>query len=195
MALSAINLLSDVTSNTKIIAIDSVSDIENIGSESETAVSASYVPWSGVQNKQIASATELGLVKIGNNLTIDADGTLNATGSGGGGSTEGIRYKLITKTLQEGTYNNQSVLTCQIDDRTITTIVVSIREKNVVLYMPPKPADGGARDFIIRVEVTASTAPGFYFIGASETINYDSGDENWNVLEPGLNLISFTETK
>ena len=51
-------------------------------------------------------------MKIGNNLTIDADGTLNATGSGGGGSTEGIRYKLITKTLQEGTYNNQSVLTC-----------------------------------------------------------------------------------
>lgn len=51
MALSAINILSDVTSNTKIIAIDSVSDIENIGSESETAVSASYVPWSGVQNK------------------------------------------------------------------------------------------------------------------------------------------------
>ena len=106
MALSAINILSDVTSNTKIIAIDSVSDIENIGSESETAVSASYVPWSGVQNKQIASATELGLIKVGNNLTIDADGTLNATGSGGGGSTEGIRYKLITKTLQEGTYNN-----------------------------------------------------------------------------------------
>ena len=195
MALSAINLLSDVTSNTKIIAIDSISDIENIGSESETAVSASYVPWSGVQNKQIASATELGLIKVGSNLTIDADGTLNATGSGGGGSTEGIRYKLVTKTLQEGTYNNQSVLTCQIDDRTITTIVVSSSEKNVVLYMPPKPADGGARDFIIRVEVTASTAPGFYFIGASETINYDSGDEDWSVLEPGLNLISFTETK
>ena len=193
MALSAINLLSDVTSNTKIIAIDSVSDIENIGSE--TAVSASYVPWSGVQNKQIASATELGLVKIGNNLTIDANGTLNATGSGGSGSSESVRYKLITKTLQEGTYNNQSVLTCQIDDRTITTIVVSSSEKNVVLYMPPKPADGGARDFIIRVEVTASTAPGFYFIGVSESINYDSDSDDWSVLEPGLNLISFTETK
>ena len=134
-------------------------------------------------------------MKIGNNLTIDANGTLNATGGGGSGSTEGIRYKLITKTLQEGTYNNQSVLTCQIDDRTITTIVVNSSEKNVVLYMPPKSADGGARDFIIRVEVTASTAPGFYFIGASETINYDSGDEDWNILEPGLNLISFTETK
>ena len=195
MALSAINLLSDVNSNTKIIAIDSVSDIENIGSGSGTAVSASYVPWSGVQNKQIASATELGLIKVGNNLTIDSDGTLNATSSGGSGSTEGIRYKLITKTLQEGTYNNQSVLTCQIDDRTITTIVVSSSEKNVVLYMPPKPNHGGARDFIIRVEVTASTAPGFYFIGVSETINYDSDSDDWSVLEPGLNLISFTETK
>ena len=51
MALSAINILSDVNSNTKIIAVDSVSDIENIGSGSGTAVSASYVPWSGVQNK------------------------------------------------------------------------------------------------------------------------------------------------
>lgn len=109
--------------------------------------------------------------------------------------TENIRYKLITKTLQEGTYNDQSVLTCQIDDRAITTIEVSSSEKDVVLYLPPKPADGGARDFIIRVEVTASTVPGFYFIGASETINYDSGDEDWNILEPGLNLISFTETK
>ena len=192
MALSAINILSDVTSNTKIIAIDSVSDIENL--RSETAVSASYVPWSGVQNKQIASATELGLIKVGSNLTIDSDGTLNATG-GGSGSSEGIRYKLITKTLQEGTYNNQSVLTCQIDDRATTTIVVSSSEKNVVLYMPPKPVDGGARDFIIRVEVTASTAPGFYFVGMSETINYDSDSDDWSVLEPGLNLISFTETK
>ena len=110
MALSAINILSDVNSNTKIIAIDSVSDIENL--RSETAVSASYVPWSGVQDKQIASATELGLIKVGSNLTIDADGTLNATGGGGGSSTESLRYKLITKTLQEGTYNNQPVLTC-----------------------------------------------------------------------------------
>lgn len=77
-----------------------------------TALSASNVPWAGVQNKPIASATELGLIKVGNNLTIDSDGTLNATGSGGGGGTEGIRYKLITKTLQEGTYNGKSVLTC-----------------------------------------------------------------------------------
>ena len=51
----------------------------------DTAKAAKSVPWSGVTDKPIASATELGLVKIGNNLTIDANGTLNATGGGGGG--------------------------------------------------------------------------------------------------------------
>ena len=46
---------------------------------------ASSTSWNGVTDKPIASATELGLVKVGNNLTIDADGKLNATGGGGGG--------------------------------------------------------------------------------------------------------------
>ena len=39
-------------------------------------------------DKPIASATELGLVKVGNNLTIDADGKLNATGGGTGGVSQ-----------------------------------------------------------------------------------------------------------
>lgn len=51
------------------------------------AAQAAYVPWSGVEDKQIASATEPGIVKVGANLTIDADGTLNAVG--GGGSSPG----------------------------------------------------------------------------------------------------------
>lgn len=131
----------------------------------------------------------------GDVLKVDTLGYSEIQPGSGSGSSESVRYKLMTKTLQEGTYNSKSVLTCQIDDRATTTIVVSSSEKDVVLYLPPKPADGGARDFIIRVEVTASTAPGFYFVGASETINYDSDNEDWSVLEPGLNLISFTETK
>ena len=49
---------------------------------------ASNVRWSGVQNKQIASATELGLIKVGSNLTIDADGKLNAVGGGTGGVSQ-----------------------------------------------------------------------------------------------------------
>lgn len=36
----------------------------------------------------IASSQTLGGIKVGNNLTIDQDGTLNATGGGGGGSDD-----------------------------------------------------------------------------------------------------------
>lgn len=57
------------------------------------AAQAAYVPWSGVENKQIASATEPGIVKVGKNLTIDADGTLNA--EGGGSSSGG--HTLVVK--------------------------------------------------------------------------------------------------
>ena len=40
-----------------------------------------------VTKDDIASTTNLGLVKVGNNLTIDSDGTLNAVGGGGEGGT------------------------------------------------------------------------------------------------------------
>lgn len=43
------------------------------------------VDWADVQNKPIASAAVPGIVKVGANLTIDEDGTLNAIGGGGGG--------------------------------------------------------------------------------------------------------------
>lgn len=55
---------------------------------------ASNVRWSGVADKPIASATELGLVKVGSNLTIDADGKLNAVGGTGGVSQEYVDSKV-----------------------------------------------------------------------------------------------------
>lgn len=51
------------------------------------ANTANSVPWDGITGKQTASTTDLGLVKAGKNLTIDADGTLNASGGGSDGHT------------------------------------------------------------------------------------------------------------
>lgn len=48
-------------------------------------------------NIPIASADDLGVIKVGDNLTIDSDGTLNATGGGSGSTVE------ITPTLSSGT--------------------------------------------------------------------------------------------
>lgn len=60
-----------------------------------TANSANSVPWTGVQDKPIASVADLGLVKVGNNLTIDSDGTLNAVG----GVPEGNFVKSVNSEL------------------------------------------------------------------------------------------------
>lgn len=101
------------------------------------------------------------------------------------------RYPLITAELS--TINGS--LCCLIQDHTITTIEVSSSATPLVIKLPPKPADNGARDFILRIEVSSSTAPGVTFAGLDESITFDSESEDWMAIEPGLNLISFTETK
>ena len=142
MALSAINILSDVTSNTKIIAIDSVSDIENIGSGSGTAGAANY---------PLVNAT-----------LVDENGGLG----------------------------------CTIQNNTITTIVVDSSDKTIYIHLPAETTDNTARDFVIRLEVTAATAPQVQFVPAnSEEIDYEANDDTWATVEPGVNIISFTETK
>lgn len=47
----------------------------------------------------------------------------------------------------------------------------------------------------MRIEISSSAAPTFTFNGVNETIDFDSEDTDWAVMEPGLNLVSFTETK
>lgn len=76
----------------------------------------------------------------------------------------------------------------------MTTIEISSAATPIIVQLPPKYEDG-ARDFIIRVEISSSTAPSFTFSGLDENITFDSDNEEWYTLEPGLNLISFTETR
>lgn len=108
-----------------------------------------------------------------------------------GGSSGPYRYPLVTAELSavEGS------LCCLIEDHTVTTIEVSSAATPLVIKLPPKPAENGARDFILRIEVSSSTAPGVTFAGLDESITFDSDSEDWMAIEPGLNLISFTETK
>ena len=103
-------LKSEIPSKTSQLTNDSgfltkSGTIDNaLSAETATAANtANSVQWNGVQGKPVASATELGLVKVGSNLTIDADGKLNATGGGGGGG--GIQPSDVTWTANNiGTY-------------------------------------------------------------------------------------------
>lgn len=110
------------------------------------------------------------------------------TGTAKGGVPS--RYALVSKTPELA----GSALSVQIEDRTITTVGIS-GSTDISVYLPEKPDDGGARDFIVRFEISSSTAPGFTFIGLDESFQFDADDDDWAVMEPGLNIVSFTETK
>jgi hypothetical protein len=79
-----------------------------------------------------------------------------------------------------------------IENRTITTITLSDSDKDITINLPEKQA-GYARDFILRIEVTSATAPQIGFSGLDEEWLVDSEDEEWMIVKPGTNVISFTE--
>ncbi len=107
-----------------------------------------------------------------------------------GGSALPARYRLVNASLTTA----GSSLSCAIEDHSITTIGISSSTTPIIVQFPPK-AEDGARDFMVRVEISSSSAPGFTFIGVDESFTYDTDDDDWAIMEPGLNIISFTETK
>lgn len=126
----------------------------------------------------------------GDVLRVDTLG-YSPSSDGGGGSSRPYRYPLVTAELSAV----GGSLCCLIEDHTVTTIEVSSAATPLVVKLPPKPVDNRARNFILRIEVSSSTAPGVTFAGLDESITFDSDSEDWMAIEPGLNLISFTETK
>ena len=106
--------------------------------------------------------------------------------------SNGSDYTL--KTAELATCGNG--LSCQIENYTITTIQIS--DPNVALsVMLPKITEGNTvRDFVIRFENTGSSNASVAFVPfGSEDIDYESDSDDWATIEPGVNLVSFTETK
>ena len=63
--------------------------------------------------------------------------------------------------------------------------------------MLPKITDRNTvRDFVIRFENTGSSNATVAFVPfGSEDIDYEADSDDWAAIEPGVNLVSFTETK
>lgn len=88
---------SQLTNDSGFLAKTDTIDHAVSADTATAANTANSVQWNGVQGKPVASATELGLVKVGSNLSVDEDGKLNA--SGGGGSGGGIQPSDVTWTI------------------------------------------------------------------------------------------------
>ena len=94
-------------------------------------------------------------------------------------------YKLVVGEL---TGNNKK-LSCQIENRTITTLNLDSSDLSVTIKLPEKKYSGYARDFILRMNVTE--LPCIIWDGIDD--NWEASDNDWMNLEVGQNVISFTE--
>ena len=79
-------------------------------------------------------------------------------------------------------------------DRAVNGITVGSGVSSVVFLLPAKVV-GRGRDLFIRLVVTGTSAPSVSFYEADgSAVSFDEADDSWADLEPGVNVICFTET-
>lgn len=104
-------------------------------------------------------------------------------GSGGGGGSSG--YPLVKAVVTDGAVGLQ--------DRSVTRVELKTSDA-VRINFPPK-TDGVARDFILRLVITADTVPEVTFaVPTGETFSFEEGDEETFYCLTGVNVFAFTET-
>ena len=117
---------------------------------------------------------------------------VNGNGSGGGGSGggggEGGRsagYPLVKAVVTDGAVGLQ--------DRSVTRVELNTPDP-VRINFPPRTA-GVARDFLLRLVITADSVPEVTFaVPAGETFSFEESDDNTFSCAVGVNVFAFTET-
>jgi len=117
---------------------------------------------------------------------------VNGSGSGGGGSGggggEGGRsagYPLVKAVVTDGAVGLQ--------DRSVTRVELKTPDP-VRINFPPRTA-GVARDFLLRLVITADSVPEVTFaVPTGETFSFEESDDNTFSCAVGVNVFAFTET-
>ena len=106
-------------------------------------------------------------------------------GDGSGESATAGRYRILKRVPEDGAV--------ALTDRAITRIELSTAEP-VRLVVPPE-VKGAARDFFVRLVVSADKVPEITFAAPTgETISLEEADEEVLKCELGVNTFAFTET-
>ena len=117
---------------------------------------------------------------------------VNGNGSGGGGSGGGggdssrtSGYPLVKAVVTDGAVGLQ--------DRSVTRVELKTPDP-VRINFPPRTA-GVARDFLLRLVITADSVPEVTFaVPTGETFSFEEGDDNTFSCAVGVNVFAFTET-
>lgn len=96
------------------------------------------------------------------------------------------RYQFVNAKIVDGTV--------AVSDRAVTRVEIPTSDP-VTLVLPPA-AKGMARDFLVRLVVTADEAPEITFVGAGgESISFEEGNDESFLCVVGTNVYAFTETE
>lgn len=96
-----------------------------------------------------------------------------------------VRYHLAAKEVVDGAV--------KLDDRAINRIDLTTAAPVRLVFPPQEP--GYARDFFVRIVITAEEVPEITFAApAGETISFEDADEDVLTCEIGSNVFAFTET-
>ena len=117
---------------------------------------------------------------------LDEIGT-GGEGEGGGGGSGGVaaRYRILRRVPEDGVVN--------LTDRAITRIDITSDVGPLRLVVPPE-AKGSARDFFVRLVITADEIPEVTFAApAGEAISFEDVDGDVFRCETGVNVFAFTE--
>lgn len=117
---------------------------------------------------------------------IGTGGGGDSGGEGGGGSGgTAARYRILRRVPEDGVV----VLT----DRAVTRVDIATDGGPLRLVVPPE-AKGTARDFFVRLVITADEIPEVTFAApAGETISFEDVDDDVFKCETGVNVFAFTE--
>ena len=112
----------------------------------------------------------------------------NESGGGGGGSGAGgasAGYPIVKAVVTDGAVGLQ--------DRSVTRVELKTSDP-VRINFPPK-TEGVARDFILRLVITADSIPEVMFaVPTGETFSFEEGDDETFACLIGVNVFAFTET-
>ena len=103
-----------------------------------------------------------------------------------------LRYALVDPSLDaSGTTVSATLLDRAVNAITLASTVTA------ATFTFPAPVAGFARDFFLRLVIEGSTVPTISFLesgGGSLEDAFDADDDAWSEIEPGVNVLMFTET-
>lgn len=101
--------------------------------------------------------------------------------------------EVVPEAVSHPTYGD--ILQCWVDNCSVSTIRITSTSKPVYITLPQSKLNI-VRDFVLRIEVLTTSNPTVAFVPyEGESIDFEAEDSEWLQVRPGVNIISFSETK